>query len=570
MKCKMQEDNMMKKSYDYIIIGGGSAGSVLASRLSEDKDKTVLVLEAGRSDYPWDLLIQMPAALMYPSGNRFYDWKYETEGEPHMGGRKVSHTRGKVLGGSSSINGMIYQRGNPLDYEGWGSVEGMETWKYANCLPYFKKLEKTFGADKSDQFRGKNGPIKLRRGPAKNPLFQAFFDAGVQAGYNKTPDVNGFRQEGFGPFDSQIHNGRRVSASTAYLRPAMKRKNLTVQTRAFVTEINYEGRKATGVTYKKNGKKHTVGAGEVILCGGAFNTPQLLQLSGIGDSEHLNSLGIETRVHLPGVGENFEDHLEVYVQHASSKPVSQQPSLNKLKMPFIGLQWIFGRTGPASSNHFEGGGFVRSNDKVEYPNLMFHFLPLAVRYDGQKADTEHGFQVHIGPMYSNSRGSLKIKSKDPFEKPKVVFNYLSTKEDEQEWIEAIRIARKILAQPALKPFNDGEIAPGPSVQTDEEILDWVKKDAETALHPSCSAKMGPASDPMAVVDPLTMKVHGMENLRVVDASAMPRTTNGNIHSPVLMLAEKAADIIRGRKPLEPEEIDYYIHGVHPKDAGVIK
>ncbi len=561
---------MMKKSYDYIIIGGGSAGSVLASRLSEDKDKTVLVLEAGRSDYPWDLLIQMPAALMYPSGNRFYDWKYETEGEPHMGGRKVSHTRGKVLGGSSSINGMIYQRGNPLDYEGWGSVEGMETWKYANCLPYFKKLEKTFGADKSDQFRGKNGPIKLRRGPAKNPLFQAFFDAGVQAGYNKTPDVNGFRQEGFGPFDSQIHNGRRVSASTAYLRPAMKRKNLTVQTRAFVTEINYEGRKATGVTYKKNGKKHTVGAGEVILCGGAFNTPQLLQLSGIGDSEHLNSLGIETRVHLPGVGENFEDHLEVYVQHASSKPVSQQPSLNKLKMPFIGLQWIFGRTGPASSNHFEGGGFVRSNDKVEYPNLMFHFLPLAVRYDGQKADTEHGFQVHIGPMYSNSRGSLKIKSKDPFEKPKVVFNYLSTKEDEQEWIEAIRIARKILAQPALKPFNDGEIAPGPSVQTDEEILDWVKKDAETALHPSCSAKMGPASDPMAVVDPLTMKVHGMENLRVVDASAMPRTTNGNIHSPVLMLAEKAADIIRGRKPLEPEEIDYYIHGVHPKDAGVIK
>ncbi|WP_301420746.1 choline dehydrogenase [Mammaliicoccus lentus] len=560
----------MKKSYDYIIIGGGSAGSVLASRLSEDKDKTVLVLEAGRSDYPWDLLIQMPAALMYPSGNRFYDWKYETEGEPHMGGRKVSHTRGKVLGGSSSINGMIYQRGNPLDYEGWGSVEGMETWKYANCLPYFKKLEKTFGADKSDQFRGKNGPIKLRRGPAKNPLFQAFFDAGVQAGYNKTPDVNGFRQEGFGPFDSQIHNGRRVSASTAYLRPAMKRKNLIVQTRAFVTEINYEGRKATGVTYKKNGKKHTVGAGEVILCGGAFNTPQLLQLSGIGDSEHLNSLGIETRVHLPGVGENFEDHLEVYVQHASSKPVSQQPSLNKLKMPFIGLQWIFGRTGPASSNHFEGGGFVRSNDKVEYPNLMFHFLPLAVRYDGQKADTEHGFQVHIGPMYSNSRGSLKIKSKDPFEKPKVIFNYLSTKEDEQEWIEAIRIARKILAQPALKPFNDGEISPGPSVQTDEEILDWVKKDAETALHPSCSAKMGPASDPMAVVDPLTMKVHGMENLRVVDASAMPRTTNGNIHSPVLMLAEKAADIIRGRKPLEPEEIDYYIHGVHPKDAGTIK
>lgn len=560
----------MKQSYDYIIIGGGSAGSVLGNRLSEDKDKTVLVLEAGRSDYPWDLLIQMPAALMYPSGNRFYDWKYETDGEPHMGGRKVAHTRGKVLGGSSSINGMIYQRGNPMDYEGWGEPEGMETWKFANCLPYFKRLEKTFGADKSDQYRGHNGPIKLRRGPATNPLFQAFFEAGVQAGYNKTPDVNGFRQEGFGPFDSQIHNGRRVSASIAYLRPAMKRKNLTVQTRAFVTEINYEGRRATGVTFKKNGKTHTVAAGEVILSGGAFNTPQLLQLSGIGDSEHLNSLGIETRVHLPGVGENFEDHLEVYVQHASSKPVSEQPSLNKFKMPFIGLQWIFGRKGPAASNHFEGGGFVRSNDKVDYPNLMFHFLPLAVRYDGQKADTKHGFQVHIGPMYSNSRGRLKIKSKDPFEKPKFVFNYLSTKEDEQEWIEAIRVARNILKQPALAPYNDGEISPGPSVQTDEEILEWVKKDAETALHPSCSAKMGPASDPMAVVDPLTMKVHGMENLRVVDASAMPRTTNGNIHAPVLMLAEKAADIIRGKKPLEPEEIDYYKHGVHPKDAGVVK
>ncbi|MGK9045381.1 choline dehydrogenase [Mammaliicoccus vitulinus] len=560
----------MKKSYDYIIIGGGSAGSVLGSRLSEDKDKSVLVLEAGRSDYAWDLLIQMPAALMFPSGNRFYDWKYETEGEPHMGGRKVAHARGKVLGGSSSINGMIYQRGNPMDYEGWGEPEGMETWKFANCLPYFKKLEKTFGADKSDQYRGHNGPIKLRRGPATNPLFQAFFNAGVQAGFNKTPDVNGFRQEGFGPFDSQIHNGRRVSASLAYLRPAMKRKNLTVQTRAFVTEINYEGRKATGVTFKKNGKKHTVAAGEVILSGGAFNTPQLLQLSGIGDSEHLNSLGIETRVHLPGVGENFEDHLEVYVQHASSKPVSEQPSLNKFKMPFIGLQWIFGRKGPAASNHFEGGGFVRSNDSVEYPNLMFHFLPLAVRYDGQKADAKHGFQVHIGPMYSNSRGSLKIKSKDPFVKPAIRFNYLSTKEDEQEWIEAIKVARNILTQPALAPYNDGEISPGPSVQTDEEILDWVKKDAETALHPSCSAKMGPASDPMAVVDPETMKVHGMENLRVVDASAMPRTTNGNIHSPVLMLAEKAADIIRGKKPLEPEEIDYYKHGVHPKDAGIMK
>ncbi|EJY6921067.1 choline dehydrogenase [Staphylococcus pseudintermedius] len=557
------------KMYDYIIIGGGSAGSVLGARLSEDKDKKVLVLEAGRSDYPWDLLIQMPAALMYPSGNRFYDWKYETDGEPHMGGRKVFHTRGKVLGGSSSINGMIYQRGNPLDYEKWGQPEGMDTWDYAHCLPYFKRLETTFGADADDPIRGLNGPIKLRRGPADNPLFHAFFDAAVEAGYRKTKDVNGFRQEGFGPFDSQIHNGRRVSASRAYLRPAMKRPNLTVKTRAFVEKLHFDGNTVTGVTYKRNGRLHKVLAKEVILSGGAFNTPQLLQLSGIGDSEHLRSLGIESRIHLPGVGENFEDHLEVYIQHTCKEPVSMQPSLNKLKMPFIGLEWLTRRTGAAASNHFEGGGFVRSNDEVDYPNLMFHFLPLAVRYDGQKAETAHGYQVHVGPMYSNSRGSLKITSTNPYVKPKFVFNYLSTEEDKREWVEAIRVARNILKQPALDQFNGGEISPGPSVQTDEEILDWVRRDAETALHPSCSAKMGPASDPMAVVDPLTMKVHGMENLRVVDASVMPTTTNGNIHSPVLMLAEKAADIIRGRQPLEPEYVDYYIHGKSHPDAGAI-
>lgn len=326
------------KSYDYVIIGGGSAGSVLGNRLSEDKDKEVLVLEAGRSDYFWDLFIQMPAALMFPSGNKFYDWIYSTDEEPHMGGRKVAHARGKVLGGSSSINGMIYQRGNPMDYEGWAEPEGMETWDFAHCLPYFKKLEKTYGAAPYDKFRGHDGPIKLKRGPATNPLFQSFFDAGVEAGYHKTPDVNGFRQEGFGPFDSQVHRGRRMSASRAYLHPAMKRKNLTVETRAFVTEIHYEGRRATGVTYKKNGKLHTIDANEVILSGGAFNTPQLLQLSGIGDSEFLKSKGIEPRVHLPGVGENFEDHLEVYIQHKCKEPVSLQPSLDIKRMPFIGLQ----------------------------------------------------------------------------------------------------------------------------------------------------------------------------------------------------------------------------------------
>ena len=561
-----------RDSYDYVIIGGGSAGSVLGARLSEDKDKNVLVLEAGRSDYFWDLFIQMPAALMFPSGNRFYDWEYQTDEEPHMG-RRVDHARGKVLGGSSSINGMIYQRGNPMDYEGWAEPEGMDTWDFAHCLPYFKKLETTYGAAPYDKVRGHDGPIKLKRGPATNPLFKSFFNAGVEAGYHKTADVNGYRQEGFGPFDSQVHHGRRMSASRAYLRPALRRRNLDVETRAFVTKLIFDennSKKVTGVTFKKNGKEHTVHANEVILSGGAFNTPQLLQLSGIGDSEFLKSKGIEPRMHLPGVGENFEDHLEVYIQHKCKQPVSLQPSLDVKRMPFIGLQWIFARKGAAASNHFEGGGFVRSNDDVDYPNLMFHFLPIAVRYDGQKAPVAHGYQVHVGPMYSNSRGSLKIKSKDPFEKPSIVFNYLSTKEDEREWVEAIRVARNILKQKAMDPFNGGEISPGPQVQTDEEILDWVRKDGETALHPSCSAKMGPASDPTAVVDPLTMKVHGMENLRVVDASAMPRTTNGNIHAPVLMLAEKAADIIRGRKPLEPQYVDYYKHGIDDEKAGAME
>ncbi|WP_078577970.1 choline dehydrogenase [Salipaludibacillus agaradhaerens] len=560
----------MTKTYDFVIIGGGSAGSVLGDRLSADGTRNVLVLEAGRSDFSWDLLIQMPAALPFPAGKSLYDWKYESDPEPHMNGRRVKHARGKVLGGSSSINGMIYQRGNPLDYERWGADPGMEKWDFAHCLPYFKRLENALAADPDDDYRGHDGPLKLERGPAKNPLFQAFFDAAVEAGYSRTPDVNGFRQEGFGPFDKHVYKGRRLSASRAYLHPAMKRQNLTVQTRAFVASIDFDGNRATGVTYHRNGKTHQVNAGEVILAGGAINTPQLLQLSGVGDAEHLRSLGINPVVDLPGVGENLQDHLEAYIQYSCPKPVSEQPNLNKLRMPWIGLQWLLGRKGPAATNHFEGGGFVRSNEDVKYPNLMFHFLPVAVRYDGQKADTAHGFQVHVGPMYSDARGSLKIRSKNPKEHPSMVYNYLSTEQDRREWIEAVRISREIMSQPAMAPYNSGEISPGSSVKTDEEILDWVAKDAETALHPSCTAKMGPASDPMAVVDPETMKVHGLENVRVADASAMPYVTNGNIHAPVLMLAEKAADLILGREPLAPIHADFYRHGVHSADAGTIK
>ncbi|MDN4526416.1 choline dehydrogenase [Fictibacillus fluitans] len=558
----------MTDTYDIVIVGGGSAGSVLGDRLSADGTKKVLVLEAGRSDYSWDLLIQMPAALPFPAGKSLYDWKYESDPEPHMGGRRIKHARGKVLGGSSSINGMIYQRGNPLDYERWGADEGMDTWDFAHCLPYFKRLENALGSP-DDDLRGHDGPIKLERGPATNPLFQAFFNSAVEAGYSRTPDVNGFRQEGFGPFDKHVYKGQRLSASRAYLHPAMKRENLTVLTRAFVKNIDFEGRKAKGLTYQRNGQTHQVKAGEVILSGGAINTPQLLQLSGVGNAEHLSSLGIKPVVNLPGVGENLQDHLEVYVQHACPLPVSEQPNLSKMRMPWIGLQWMLNRTGPAATNHFEGGGFVRSNEDVKYPNLMYHFLPVAVRYDGQKAATAHGFQVHVGPMYSDARGSLKIRSTDPKEHPSMVYNYLSTDQDKREWVEAIRVTRNILSQPAMKPYNTGEISPGPSVETDEEILDWVREDAETALHPSCTAKMGPASDPMAVVDPNTMKVHGLENVRVVDASAMPYVTNGNIHAPVLMLAEKAADLILGRKPLDPIHADFYRHGVHPADAGTI-
>ncbi|WP_090927396.1 choline dehydrogenase [Salibacterium qingdaonense] len=560
----------MSERYDYVVIGGGSAGSILANRLTEDGKNSVLVLEAGRSDYPWDLLIQMPAALPFPAGKPFYDWRYESDPEPYMDGRRVKHARGKVLGGSSSINGMIYQRGNPLDYERWGGDPGMEEWNFAHCLPYFKRLENALAANEDDEYRGHDGPVKLERGPAKNPLFQAFFDAAEDAGYSRIPDVNGFRQEGFAPFDKHVYKGRRMSVSRAYLHPVMKRSNLTVKTRAFVSSINFNGTTAESVTYRRNKTTHHVSAGEVILAGGAINTPQLLQLSGVGESEHLRSLGIEPVADLPGVGENLQDHLEAYIQYSCPKPVSEQPNLKKSRMPWIGLQWLLGRKGPAATNHFEGGGFVRSNEDVPYPNLMYHFLPVAVRYDGQQAETKHGFQVHVGPMFSDARGSLKIRSKDPKEHPSMVYNYLSTEQDRREWVEAVRVTRNIMAQPSIAPYNSGEISPGSSVQTEEEILEWVKEDAETALHPSCTAKMGPASDPMAVVDPNNMKVHGLDNVRVVDASAMPYITNGNIHAPVLMLAEKAADLIRGRDPLGPEDADFYRHGVHEPDAGTIK
>lgn len=545
---------MIKKQYDFIIIGGGSAGSVLANRLSADPAHNVLLLEAGRPDYFWDIFIHMPAGLAFPIGNKHYDWQYESEPEPFMNGRRIYHARGKVLGGSSSINGMIFQRGNPMDYEKWGAEKGMETWDYAHCLPYFKRMENCLAG--GDTYRGADGPLVLERGPCENPLFPAFFEAVQQAGHQLTDDVNGYKQEGFARFDRNIQNGRRLSAARAYLHPVKKRSNLDIVTRAFVTKILFDGKRAIGVEVRKNGRLQNVYGGETIACGGAINSPQLLQLSGVGNAEELTQLGIDVVHDLPGVGENLQDHLEVYIQYACSKPVSMYPALQWWNKPKIGLQWLLQRKGAAATNHFEAGGFIRSNADVDYPNLMFHFLPLAIRYDGS-APMGHGYQVHVGPMYSNAKGSVKIKSRDPYEHPALRFNYLSTEQDRREWVEAIHHAREILTQPAFDEFSDGEISPGKGVQSEQEILDWVAKDAETALHPSCTCKMG--VEETAVTDPTSMRVHGLDGLRVVDASVMPIVTNGNIYAPVMMIAEKAADLILGNTPLEETAVNFYKH-----------
>jgi choline dehydrogenase len=447
---------------------------------------------------------------------------------------------------------MIFQRGNPLDFERWAAETGLEQWDYAHCLPYFKRMETCLAG--ADEWRGGDGPLQLERGPADGPLFAAFFEAVQQAGYALTDDVNGHRQEGFSKFDRNIRDGRRLSAARAYLHPVLGRRNLELQTRTFVERVVFEGARAIGV--RVNGE--TIRAGEVILCGGAINTPQLLQLSGLGAAPELEALDISVVDHLPGVGMNLQDHLEVYVQYSSKLPVTVAPAYRWRNRPLVGAKWLLFKTGPGATNHFEAGGFIRSNEDVAYPNVMFHFLPIAVRYDGT-APRGHGYQLHVGPMYSDARGSVKVTSRDPRVHPALRFNYLSTDQDRREWVECVRAARSIMQQPAFERFNGGELSPGPDVETEEQILDWVARDAETALHPSCTARMG--IDEHAVVDPTNMRVHGVDGLRVVDASVFPYVTNGNIYAPVMMVAEKASDLIRGNTPLAPSRAAFYRRGV---------
>ena len=549
---------LAEKTYDKIIIGGGSAGCVLARRLSEDPSTRVLVLEAGRPDHRWDFRLHMPAALTYPLASRMYNWWYESGPEPFMNGRRVYQPRGKVLGGSSTINGMIYIRGNALDYEKWARFPGLDAWSYAHVLPYFKRIENRLVG--GDDYHGTDGPLYLTTADCDNPLFDALFAAAKEAGYPLTDDVNGYQQEGFGPFDRTTWRGRRWNAARAYLHPVMKRPNLTVQCGVMVNRIIFEGRRAVGVEIRRKGRTSIVPGDEIICCGGAINSPQLLQLSGIGDPERLEPLGIDMVQSLPMVGENLQDHLEVYIQYGCTQPVSLYPALKWWRQPWIGFQWLFRRRGIGASNQFEAGGFIRGNDRVAYPNLQYHFLPIAIRYDGSSARPGHGYQVHVGPMNTDVRGHVRIKSADPTDYPDLVFNYLGTEQERREWVEAIRCTRNIMTQPAFDRFRDEELAPGPGVETDEEILEFIRQQGESAYHPSCTCKMGIGPD--AVTDP-ELRVHGVEGLRVVDASVMPAITNGNIYAPVLMIAEKAADMILGNTPLEPLHVPYYVKETNP-------
>jgi len=541
------------EAFDYVIVGAGSAGCVLADRLTEDGQATAIVLEYGGSDR--SPFIQMPAALAIPMNSKTYNWGYRTEPEPHLNGRRIQCPRGKVLGGSSSINGLVYVRGHPLDFERW-EEERAKGWGYRNVLPYFRRAESFRGGP--DAYRGDGGPLATSHGLECNPLYDAFIEAGRQAGYPVSGDLNGERQEGFGPLDMTVKDGVRSSTANAYLRPAMKRRNLKVLTHALATRIAFEGRRAVGVHYTRQaGEQKVVARREVILCGGPINSPQLMKLSGIGPAAELGALGIDVVADRPGVGENLQDHLEFTFQIASKQPITLYGHTGLVARALIGAQWLLRGRGLGASNHFEAGGFIRSRSGVRYPDIQFHFLPMAVAYDGSSLAREHGFQAHVGPMRSKSRGWVRLKSPDPAEPPLIQFNYMSNSEDWIEMRACVRLTREIFAQRAFDPYRGREIKPGANCVSDEAVDAFVREKVESAYHPSCTCKMGSLADPAAVVDPET-RVIGVEGLRVVDSSIMPSITNGNLNAPTIMMAEKAADMIRGRDPLPASNAPYYV------------
>ncbi len=548
---------MKTEDFDYIIVGAGSAGCVLANRLTEDPDVRVLLLEAGPGDR--SIFIHMPSAFAYPLANDKFNWFYHSEPEPFMDNRAMYCPRGRVLGGSSSINGMVYIRGHALDYDGWASYKGLENWSYADCLPYFRKAETR--AKGGDAYRGDSGPLNVSTGACINPLYNAFIEAGQQAGYTRTEDMNGYRQEGLGPMDMTVHKGRRWSTAMAYLRPAMQRPNLQVRTRALVAKLAFAADtsppRAVGVEVVNGHRTDLIRATrEVILCGGAINSPQLLMLSGVGNPDDLRKLGIPVKAALRGVGANLQDHLETYVQYECKQPITLYSAMHPVAKVKIGAEWMLKGTGLGATNHFESGGFIRSAAGVQHPDLQYHFLPMAIQYDGSAPASFHGFQAHVGPMRPTSRGAVTLKTASPKDAPRILFNYMATEQDRQEMRAGIRLTREIFHQPAFDKYRGNAVSPKDDVQTDAEIDAHIRAHGESALHPSCTCRMG--TDDMAVTDGAG-RVHGITGLRVVDASLMPDVVSGNLNAPTIMLAEKMADAIRGKTALPRSDAPFFVH-----------
>lgn len=538
---------------DFVIVGAGSAGCALAYRLSEDGKHTVIVIEHGGSDF--GPLIQMPSALSIPMNMPLYDWGFQTEPEPHLGGRVLATPRGKVLGGSSSINGMVYVRGHARDFDHWAE-QGAAGWSYADVLPYFKRMENS--KDGEEGWRGTDGPLHVKRGRRLNPLYKAFVEAGRQAGFETTEDYNGSKQEGFGWMEQTIHAGRRWSAANAYLRPALKRQNVSLL-RGLARRVVIENQRATGVEIEAQGEIQVVKARrEVVVAASSINSPKLLMLSGIGPAAHLAEHGIAVVADRPGVGANLQDHMELYIQQESLQPITLYSVLNPFSKALIGARWLMFGTGLGATNHFEAAAFVRSRAGVDYPDIQYHFLPAAIRYDGKAAAASHGFQAHVGPMRSKSRGSVTLRSADPKERPAIRFNYMSHPDDWADFRHCIRLTREIFGQQAFDPFRGRELSPGAHVQSDEALDDFIRQHAESAYHPCGTCRMGRADDRHAVVDPQN-RVIGVEGLRVADSSVFPRITNGNLNAPSIMTGEKAADHILGRPPLPPSNQEPWIN-----------